>query len=281
MSAPLPPARPPRRHRYALTFITLLLCSLLIQWPAAWLAPWLERASHGHWRLVLTSGTLWSGAGMLLVNQGNTPRWQDAQSLRWQLDARQLWRGQLKLQLEFEQGATRLILNPQGYALEATNTQLPAHLLGALLPGALGRYGWGGQLQVRGNAAPGQPDLSCPWPGHTCNGQIELRWQEARITEVGGPPLGNYLLRLSGEGPALRLELSTLPSPDGRLKLDGQGEVSGNALRFDGSAEALQPDTPDGQSLDRLLATLGRRVGNGQYRLRYQDQGNDIPASQR
>lgn len=249
------------RFAYPGCFLALLLAAAIIQWPAAALAPWLERASGGLWRLAGAEGTLWRGAGMLLVRSSGDGLWRNAQSIRWSVPGRELLAGRLAIDLALEQGALRLIATPEGLAAEGFDATLPAGGIGALLPGALGRYDWTGILHAKGT------NFACTWGARQCSGAAELLWSDATVTEISGPALGDYQLRLVGEGPKLRIDLATLR---GRMQLTGHGELAaGGRLSFRGEAWAA-----DGQeSLNNLLGTLGRPVGGGKYRIEYREAG--------
>ncbi len=249
------------RLAYPGCFLALLLGAAVIQWPAAALAPWLEQASGGLWRLAAAEGSIWRGAGMLLVRSSGNGPWRNAQSIRWTVLGRELWLGRVAIDLALEQGALRLVATPEGLAAENFDATLPAGGIGALLPGALGRYDWTGILRAKG------AKFACTWGARQCNGAAELLWNDMTVTEISGPPLGDYQLRLFGEGPTLRINLATLR---GRMQLTGHGELAaGGKLNFSGEAW-----TADGQeSLNNLLGTLGRPAGGGKYRIEYRETG--------
>lgn len=249
----------------ALLFLLLFALAALVQWPAAWLAPRVEILSHQRWRLAAPQGTIWRGEGMLMTLSPTQGDWRNVQGLRWQLLATDLWKGALKINLQTEQGEAHFTLTARGLRVENFDLTLPADELIGQLSGALGRYGWRGQLHVQGK------HFACDWSRHDCQGQAELRWKEATAREITGPSLGNYHLRIVGEGPALRINLSTT---EGRLKLTGQGELS-DAGKLNLSIEAQVHSQAEGpaqdESLERLLASLGRLRGEGKYRLEYRD----------
>lgn len=252
----------------SLLFLLLFTLACLLQWPAAWLASRLEDISHQHWRLAGAHGTLWNGSGMLMTTSATQGEWRNVQEIRWQLRANALWRGQLNIDLQTEQGEAHVLLSPRGWSIENFDLTLPADEIIGQLEGAFGRYGWSGLLHTRGK------HLACDWPRHDCLGEAILFWKDAAAREIHGPVWGSYQLRLVGEGPALRIDLSTL---QGRLKLSGQGELA-NSGKLNLSIEAdtqvqntSPPEIRQDESLERLLASLGRARGNGKYLLEYRD----------
>jgi len=250
------------RLRFAglVIFILLFLLAVAIQWPATALTPWLERASNGHWRLAAVEGRLWEGQGSLLARSSDAAPWEIVQNLRWKIRWSTLWRGRLAADINIGPGAALFAVSPGGVSLEQFDVTLPATAAVALLPGALGRYGWAGDLRARGNS------FACAWGNRSCNGEIELLWSGAAVTEVPGRILGDYRFRLVGEGQALRVDLATL---SGRLEINGSGEITGKGLSFHGEAGASGSDAA---SLDALLRTLGRPAATpGKYLIDYRE----------
>lgn len=243
-----------------LTLFFLLAAAIL--WPASALAPWIERGSNGHWRLANTEGSIWSGNGLILTHSADGSAWQIAQSVRWQLRWGELWRGRVTIETAYDQGSSLIVATPDSVSLEQIDATLPAPMLLLLLPGALGRYGWGGSIHLRGDA------FRCTWQNRACDGEIELLWNDAAVVEVPGNTLGDYRFRLVAEGRALRTDLSTLR---GRLQINGSGEVAANGLRFKGEATATGSDAG---ALDAMLRTLGSPAGSpGKYLIDYREPG--------
>ncbi len=241
-------------------FILFSLLAAAILWPATALTPWLKRASNGHWQLAGAEGSLWNGRGTLLARSGEAAPWRIAQSIQWQMRWSELFSGRLAADIAFEQGNALIAVAPGGVSLERFDVSLPAPAVVVLLPGALGRYNWAGSLRARGNS------FFCAWNSRSCNGEIELLWNDAAVAEVPGSKLGDYRFRLVGEGQALRVDLATL---SGRLQIHGSGEIAGNGLSFHGEAAATGSDAA---SLDALLRTLGRpALTPGKYQIDYRE----------
>lgn len=235
------------RLRLVVTGIVFFLLAMAILWPASSLAPWIEGTSKGKLRLSSAEGRLWNGNGVLQARTGDSASWHSAQNIRWQLRWGELWRGRIGVEAGFEKGDALVLIGPGGLSIERLDATLATSLIGALLPGALGRFAWSGSLNARGQG------FSCAWQGRSCQGEIELLWKDAAVAEIPGGDLGDYRIRLVAEGSNLRFDLATLR---GRLQITGSGEVSANAFRFNGEAGAAGPS---GAQLNSLLRTIGRQ----------------------
>lgn len=247
-----------------LGFLLLLGSAVLIQWPAAGLASFVEQQSDGHWRLAAARGSVWSGEALLMTRPSPNVAWHPVQYIQWQWRWSALLKGRLQIDLQLERGQLQVLADAQGLGIEALSANLPASALLTSLPGVLGRYAWQGQLQAQSQA------YRCDWPLRTCMGEIDLLWTGARANEVAGAPLGDYRFHLLGEGSALRVNLTTQA---GRLQLSGKGEIvagrgaARREMRFSGIA---QTNAVDEVSLDTLLRALGRPAGEaGKYLLEY------------
>lgn len=235
------------RLRLVVTAMLFFLIAMALSWPASSLAPWIESATHGKLRLASAEGRLWSGNGVLLARTGDSSSWHSAQNFRWQLRWGQLWRGRIGVEAGFEKGDALILFGPDGLFIERLDATLTTSLLGVLLPGAVGRYGWGGTLNARGGG------FQYAWQSRSYTGEIELLWKDAAVDQVPGGDLGDYRIRMVGEGQSLRFDLATLR---GRLQITGSGEISANALRFNGEAGATGQSSAQ---LNNLLRTIGRR----------------------
>lgn len=261
-----------RTLAYALTFLGLWLLAVIMLWPAHWLAAQLSQATQDTWRLEQVSGRLWQGSGLLMHRHSRQHPWQALQVIGWQLHWPRILSGQLPLSLRLEHGQMELMLSPDSLEIRHLEALLPAHALFSALPGALSRYHWHGDVRLDGT------HYRCHWTPQHCTGQINLLWQQAAVNEVPGPALGDYRVELRTAEQLTHLRLATL---NGRLQLQGQGEINAQGqLSFQGIAQlpasAQHPDAKttlslaDGR-LHELLATLGRPLGRGQYRIEYRE----------
>lgn len=232
-----------------------LVSACVVFAPAAWLLEPVAQLSAGRVQLQEPRGTVWEGSAHLLLSggQGSQDSAQLPGLLRWRLSPG--WR-QWSLALSPECCTTQpiAITVQPGIA----NTQVlvgdhqsrwPAALLSALgapwntlgLDAAL-------TLQTKG--------LQVQWAqGRTqLQGDIRLLAQNTSSRLSTLRPLGSYETTLHG-GAAPTLTLRTL---EGDLLLTGQGQWTGNRLRFNGEASA----TPQAEAaLNNLLNIIGRRQG--------------------
>jgi general secretion pathway protein N len=261
------PQTPPRRvehtpWRWAGAGALLgLLCTVIWQAPAAWLATAVEQLTAGRVILADARGTAWTGSARLVLAGGTGSR--DAAALPGRLD----WR-----------------VRPDGSGLAvqleaACCTPTPVTL--TLAPR------WGGiRLDIPdGTPRPQAPTvwpaalltgLGAPWNTLQAEGQLHLKtqgfsaeWTQGRLTLTGNAeltatgmssrlstlrPMGSYRLSLQG-GKLNTLELSTV---EGSLQLTGTGRWVGGRLRFEGVASAA----PEREAaLSNLLNIIGRRQG--------------------
>lgn len=237
--------------------------SVLAFAPAHWLAAALERASAGRVQLLDARGTVWNGSALLTLTGG-------AGSVdRSSLPGRMAW--QLALDMA-EAGAS-------GWPQPALSIRAPCctskPLDFRLTPG------WGGvqvslagadlrlpaawlnglgtpfnTLQLGGTLALSTPGLQMDVVAGRVRvqGEAELIVANAVSSLSTLKPLGTYRLQMFG-GDTPRLSLRTM---DGALRLQGDGQIVGARLRFDGVASAA-PSFED--ALGNLLNIIGRRDG--------------------
>jgi hypothetical protein len=259
---PAEPALSPVKRLW-LFGVGLFVFAAIVQLPAAWIAPWLAQASHQHWRLGAVEGTLWQGRATVYGFDREGGGWRDGRGLRWRTAWGEMlaWPPRLNVQVDLDEGGgARLAAGVRSWSIQRLDATLPAGQIAALLPGTLGDYGWYGTMRGRG------AEFGCRWSLPECAGQIELTWEQAGVAQIPGPPLGDYRLRLTAEGGALRLDLATAR---GRLQITGAGELSAGQLRFNGEASAM------GEGADNLvpiLVSVGRPGGApGRYVIEYRE----------
>lgn len=267
MRAPIPTttraasgARAP--WRWALTGGVLgLLLALLAGAPARWLGTALRWATDERVQLQAERGTVWSGSARLSLGGG--PGSRDPRSLpgriswRWGLT----WPG-LTLALNAdcctpEPLQWRLLGTAKGLLvqLQDQQSQWPLELLAGL--GAP----WNtlqaqGQLRWQSNGlqwSRGWQHPAAQWHGQTA---LQVQGLSSRLSTL--QPMGSYRLTLQADaqGSATpELRLSTVHGP---LRLQGQGQWTGQRLRFAGEATA---DEGAEAALSNLLNIIGRRDG--------------------
>jgi hypothetical protein len=241
--------------------IGLFLLAAVIQFPAAWLAPWLGQATGQRWRLGAVEGTLWAGRASLSAFDRQSGRWNPGLGMRWSVAWRELLRGRAGLQVGFgDGGAVLWSAGFQGWSIEQIDATVPVAYITALLPGTLGDYGWSGE--ARANSA----GFGCTWMRPACDGRVELLWSNAALAQIQGPVLGDFRVRVTAEGEALHFDVGTLR---GRLMIAGSGEVTQEMLRFTGEADARGEGAA---ALETVLRAIGRPgSAPGRYVIEYRE----------
>jgi general secretion pathway protein N len=255
------------------------LVSLLVNWPALWLAQTVQQVTHGQVQLQEAQGSVWQGSGKLVLTGGQGSR--DSMALpgriSWQLGlqpqglAQGLALPQVNLQLMaaccmtqplLVQGRIQLSnqLSSQStlqLQFDDHRSQWPAHLLTGL--GAP----WN-TMQPEGNLVLVTQQLALQvMPGQAgMQGQIKLTAENMSSTLSTLRPMGTYQVSL-GKADATNSAASALPSLtlstlSGSLLLSGQGQWQGQKFQFRGEASAV-PEHAD--ALSNLLNIIGRRQG--------------------
>ena len=224
--------------------------------PAHWLAAALAHGSAGHVLLDDARGTVWDGSARLLLTggPGSTDRAALPGRVDWQIS---LAPPQPRVQLHLPCCAAQplAVTVTPGVAsarlqLGASALQLPAAWLSGLGT-PFNTLQLGGSLQLRTQGL----DVTLAQGRLRVDGEAELTVANAVSSLSTLRPLGSYRLQLSG-GDTPRMQLSTL---DGALRLQGNGQIVGTRLRFDGAASAA-PSYED--ALGNLLNIIGRRDGS-------------------
>lgn len=248
---------------------------LVTQAPAQWLADGLQSASGGRLLLAEARGSLWDGSALLVLTGGAGSR--DAAvlpgRLQWQLRP-----GAGGLHLRAQQACClpdglHLTLRPGLGGLRLALDEAPAAAPAAgAAPRLLGQWpaSWlaglgtpwntlqlGGQLQLSssGFALQSGAGPSGAWQ-LAGDLQLQLRGASSRLSSL--PALGSYSLLVQGGGRADQATTLRLSSPEGPLRLQGEGQWTGARLRFRGTAQA---DGGHDAALANLLNIIGRRQG--------------------
>jgi hypothetical protein len=82
--------------------VGLFLLAAIIQFPAAWLAPWTAQATQQRWRLGAVEGTIWRGQATLSAFDRRSGRWHPGLGIRWRMVWSELLRGRAALQFDFD-----------------------------------------------------------------------------------------------------------------------------------------------------------------------------------
>ncbi len=230
------------------------ILALIATAPATWVDAGLQRASHGRLRLADAHGTLWSGSGQIEIRDTGG-RTGVIKALAWRVVPESLLRGHLVCDVALEQAPRRFPVTISLSRIELANADisLPAAALGLGVP-ELAPLELSGEVQIQ------IPHLSIERSG--TRGNATLQWRAAGSALSRVSPLGDYELRLEGEGPAVRAVLHTLQGP---LQLDGKGTwTHGDRPAF--LATARVPPQHQLQ-LAPLLRLIAVERGDGSFEL--------------
>jgi general secretion pathway protein N len=196
-------------------------------------------------------GTVWNGHAAARVALPGTAL--EVDELRWSFLPARLLGGQAAFALEARAGSwqakaevARGLLAWQVKNLAAGGN---AAFLAPLLPLA---SAWKPEGAVTVEAE------RLAWNGREATGTASVEWRDAALALSALRPLGTWRLEARGDGPAVRLSLSTLRGP---LRLSGQGSLPiPGRLAFTGAARAEPAHERD---LQPLLDLIGPRRADG------------------
>lgn len=232
---------------------------LVVQAPAAWLAPMIERSTQGTLRLERTWGTVWNGQAQLTVQRSKTEHTVLPGQLAWRVNGWRLLTGALDAQLTL-QGQTLpltgyLFGNQAQLSIPAAQYALPASSLSTL--GAPFNT-----LKLQGEVRAQWAAFTLPLTGRLSKPALELTVSGLQTRVTGAWVLGSYALSLPAQEAQqpTRFQLRTL-NPQDPLQLSGQGTLSHKGtpqfeLRSAPATEAQR------ERLQALLNLLGRREGD-------------------
>jgi general secretion pathway protein N len=186
--------------------------ALIAMVPATLVDAAVQHASHGRVRLAEAQGTLWSGSGQIEVRDAGG-RSGIAKTLAWHALPESLLRAHLVFEVELDQSSKPFPLTLALSRIELANADisLPATVLGLGVP-KLAPLGLSGEVLIH------VPNLSIARAG--MQGNATLQWHDAGSALTPVSPLGNYEVRLDGEGTTGHAYLRTIEGP---LWFDGKG----------------------------------------------------------
>lgn len=231
--------------------------ALFVTAPATLVDAGLRRASGGALRLAEAQGTLWSGTGQIEILD-TARRTGVAKRLAWRVVPGWLLRGRLVCDVELDQATKRfpVAVSLSRVELANANVNLPAAVLGIAEP-KLAPLGLSGDVRIHVTS------LSIGSSGTT--GSVALQWLAAGSALTPVSPLGDYELRLDGEGAVLRATLRTLQGP---LQLDGGGTWTvGTRPAFSITARVLAEQR---QLLAPLLQLIAVERSDGSFGMQLQ-----------
>ena len=241
---------------YGIGLLAYIL-ALIATAPATLADAGLQRVSEGRLRLVEAQGTLWSGTGQLEIRDtgGHTGL---AKRLVWRLQPDASLPARITYEVELDPGSRPFTVTAfwSRIEIEHADISLPALALGLGLPKLAPLELTGGMNLKISNLSIGRD---------AARGSAILQWRAAGSALSPVSPLGDYELRLEGQGSGARATLHTLAGP---LQLDGQ------ALWASGSKPVFQVTAHVPSQFRQQLAPFLRLIaverGEGRFELQLQ-----------
>jgi general secretion pathway protein N len=245
-----------RVYVWILAAIASIALTVMIFFPATWIASMIENQTAGRLTLGDAHGTLWRGSAFIgAAASGNDP-------LTPLLPGRFSWRlspmvllGSVYAELENAESLSQPIVvkgNWHQWQVSPSTIMLPAERLTALgaplntiQPTGQMRLSWD-QLQLS------QKNETIGMSG-TMN--LEINDLGSRLSPV--KPLGSYDLAVAWHGTQADVTLKTVKGP---MLLNGSGMISNGRLQFSGTAQA---EAGQEQRLANFLNLLGQRRKEG------------------
>jgi len=228
------------------------MLALVATAPATWVDAGLQRASHGRLRLADAQGTLWSGSGQIEIRDTGG-RAGVIKGLAWRVMPESLLRGHLVCEVALEQATRRFPVTISLSRIELANADisLPAAVLALVVPKLA-------PLSLTGDVLIHVATLSIARDGMA--GNTTLQWLAAGSALTPVSPLGNYEIRIDGEGMTVHAFLRTL---DGPLQLDGKGSWTQGARPAFLATASVPPQHQ--QQLVPLLRLIAVERGDGSF----------------
>ncbi|AXA93610.1 type II secretion system protein N [Massilia sp. YMA4] len=237
---------------WLLAIVVTAVLTLLVFFPAAWVAVLVERQTDGRLTLGDAQGTLWHGSafvgGAASRSGAVTPLLPGR--FTWRLSPLSLL-GSVRMELSNPDALTQPVLftgSWRQWQLSPAALRLPADGLSGL--GApLNTLALSGRLQLAWTSL----QLALVQRNVAVDGRTTLEMQDvsSRLTPIR--PLGSYQLALDWRGQQAGVNLSTTKGP---LLLSGTGQLQQGRLQFSGQAEAAKGYE---ETLGNLLNLLGQR----------------------
>ena len=222
--------------------------------PATLIDAGLGQASAGRLRLAEARGTLWSGTGQIEIRDANRNS-GIAKSMTWRIRPAYLLLGKLRYEVALDHAVQHfpVTISPSRIEVADADINLPAEALG-LGVAKLAPLGLTGDMLLR--------VARLAFRRGSVQGNATLQWRGAGSAYTRISPLGDYELRLEGNGTAVLASLRTLQGP---LQLDGQGSwASGRNPVFQGNARVPPQQR---QQLAPLLRMIAIDRGEGRFEL--------------
>ena len=222
--------------------------------PATLIDARMDQASKGGLRLAEASGTLWSGTGQIEIRDANRDS-GIAKRIAWRIRPAYLLRGKLVYEVALDHALQHFPVTISLAQIEVADADinLPAAALGLGVP-KLAALGLTGDMLLH--------IARLSFGRDSVQGNATLQWRGAGSAFTRISPLGDYELRLEGDGAAVQASLRTLQGP---LQLDGQGSwARGRNPVFQGNARVPPQQL---QQLAPLLRMFAIERGEGRFEL--------------
>jgi general secretion pathway protein N len=207
----------------ALLFTIVVLGTIAVRAPAAWLGDWLQ--SHTKVRLLDARGTVWQGSALVGISDGRETTLVPGR-IEWSVDDIGLRHIAARLSHPWLTMPLALSVDGNGMQIQKGNARLPAGVLAGtgapfntLRPGGVLEATWT-DTEIRGTSL---------------KGELQVDWRDAQSALSTVVPLGTYRLTVRGTGGIPAIDLRTLAGP---LQMQGTGTVEGSRIRFNGIATA-------------------------------------------
>lgn len=230
-------------------FLIAFLAVIFVLAPASLITGFLERATAGRLTMAQTEGTVWRGAGVLLLQHDN--KFLPLGHYAWRISPAV---NLSQIAVAVDTGAdkpTQLLISPWRNEVEVSRgrASLPAQLLSVFAPQLL-PYRLSGELALTTEHFQITPNSN--------SGTVTVDWKQATSGLTDIAPLGDYRILLQGAGAEMKVSLTTVA---GKLQLAGNGQIQvGRALTFNGTAQAA-PDQKE--ALSDLLHHIGPELTPG------------------
>jgi general secretion pathway protein N len=228
----------------ALLLTVVMLGTIAVRAPAAWLGDWLQ--AHTKVRLLDARGTVWHGSALVGISDGRETTLVPGR-IEWNVDDIGPRRLAARVSHPWLTMPLAISVDGNGMQVKQGNARLPAGVLAGagapfntLRPGGVLELAWT-DTEIRGTSL---------------KGEVQVDWRDAQSALSTVVPLGTYRLTVRGTGGVPVIDLRTLAGP---LQMQGKGTVEGSRIRFNGIATA-EPSMLG--ALNGLLGLLGMRSGD-------------------
>lgn len=226
--------------------------ALVVLAPATLIDARLQGMGEGTLRLAEARGSLWSGKGWIEVRDAHG-RAGIARRLSWRVSPVSLLRGRLVADIELEQAERRfpVTVSLSGVEVGALHVRLPAAALSLGMPRLA-------PLRLTGEVVVDIAQLALE--RGSARGEATLQWRAAGSALTPVAPLGDYEVRFTATGNAVKGVLRTLEGP---LQLEGTGTwTNGTAPHFLVTARVPAQHQ---EQLEPLLGLIAVQRGAGHF----------------